>query len=134
MPRQRDGNTVPPRKERPRRPPAVPELRPHRHRRAGATPRRRMTFEILPSIDLRDGKVVDLYQGDFNRETVYSGSAADWAYRFLDTGTSWIHVVDLDGSRDGTRANRPLVEAVASIARERGAHVELGGGIRSIET
>lgn len=93
-----------------------------------------MTFEILPSIDLRAGNVVDLYQGDFNRETVFSGGAEVWARRFLDAGARWIHVVDLDGSRGGAGANRALVDAVVRVARAAGARVELGGGIRSLET
>ena len=93
-----------------------------------------MTFEILPSIDLRGGRVVDLYQGDFNRETAFAGGAAEWAQRFLDAGARWIHVVDLDGSRDGAGANRALVGDVVRAARRVGASVELGGGIRSLET
>ena len=75
-----------------------------------------MTFEILPSIDVRGGKVVDLYQGDFNRETVFGDSAEAWARRFIGAGARWIHMVDLDGSREGAGANRALVEAVARVA------------------
>jgi phosphoribosylformimino-5-aminoimidazole carboxamide ribotide isomerase len=91
-------------------------------------------FEILPSIDVRGGKVVDLYQGDFNRETVYEDTAEQVARQFAQAGTRWIHVVDLDGSRDGTGQNRSLVERIAAVAREAGIRLELGGGIRSLET
>jgi phosphoribosylformimino-5-aminoimidazole carboxamide ribotide isomerase len=91
-------------------------------------------FEILPSIDVRGGKVVDLYQGDFNRETVYDDPAEEVARRFAAAGARWIHVVDLDGSRDGAGQNRPLVERIAAIARGAGVRLELGGGIRSLET
>src|SRR5688500_4885563 len=92
-----------------------------------------MSFVILPSIDLRDGRVVDLYQGDFAKETVFDEAAEAWARRFGQAGASWIHVVDLDGSRDGTGRNRALVEAIGRVARESGAQLELGGGIRSLE-
>lgn len=92
-----------------------------------------MTFTILPSIDLRGGRVVDLYQGDFLKETVFEEAAEAWAHRFIAAGATWIHVVDLDGSRDGTRRNRVLVEAIGRIAHAGGGQLELGGGIRTIE-
>lgn len=92
-----------------------------------------MTFTILPSIDLRGGQVVDLYQGDFAKETVYEDAAEAWATRFLKAGAAWIHVVDLDGSRDGTGQNRAIVEAIARAAHACGARLELGGGIRSLD-
>jgi phosphoribosylformimino-5-aminoimidazole carboxamide ribotide isomerase len=88
-------------------------------------------FEILPSIDLRDGLVVDLYQGDYARETVYDDPAEGYARRFLDDGATWLHVVDLDGARDGAPANAELVGQLARIARGAGARLQLGGGIRS---
>ncbi len=91
-------------------------------------------FEILPSIDVRGGMVVDLYQGDFNRETVYDDTAEQMAQQFAQAGSRWIHVVDLDGSRDGTGQNRVLVERIAAVARDAGIWLELGGGIRSLET
>lgn len=88
-------------------------------------------FEILPSIDLRGGLVVDLYQGDYARETVYDDPAEGYARRFLDDGATWLHVVDLDGARDGAPANAELVGHLAGIARSAGARLQLGGGIRS---
>ena len=88
-------------------------------------------FEILPSIDLRGGLVVDLYQGDYARETVYDGSADGFARRFLDEGATWLHVVDLDGARDGAPANATLVGALSRIAHASGARLQLGGGIRT---
>ena len=92
-----------------------------------------MSFVILPSIDLRGGRVVDLYQGDFAKETVYEEAAEAWARRFVEAGASWVHVVDLDGSRDGTGRNRALVEAIARVVRAAGVQLELGGGMRSLE-
>jgi phosphoribosylformimino-5-aminoimidazole carboxamide ribotide isomerase len=88
-------------------------------------------FEILPSIDLRGGLVVDLYQGDYARETVYDDPAEGYARRFLDDGAGWLHVVDLDGARDGAPANAALVGRLAEIAHSAGARLQLGGGIRS---
>ncbi len=88
-------------------------------------------FVILPSIDLRAGKVVDLYQGDYARETVYDDPAEAVARRFLEDGARWLHVVDLDGARDGAPANVVLVRRLADIAMAAGARLQLGGGIRS---
>jgi phosphoribosylformimino-5-aminoimidazole carboxamide ribotide isomerase len=91
------------------------------------------TFDILPSIDVRGGKVVDLYQGDFNRETVYDDPAEAVARRFVDAGANWIHIVDLDGSRDGSGANREIVRQIVRLAAPTGVRLELGGGIRSLD-
>jgi phosphoribosylformimino-5-aminoimidazole carboxamide ribotide isomerase len=88
-------------------------------------------FEILPSIDLRGGLVVDLYQGDYARETVYDDPAERFARRFLDEGAAWLHVVDLDGARAGAPANAMLVGQLSRIAHASGARLQLGGGIRS---
>lgn len=88
-------------------------------------------FVILPSIDLRGGLVVDLYQGDYSRETVYNDPAEAVANKFLGEGATWLHVVDLDGARDGAPANAALVRKLADIVHSHGARLELGGGIRS---
>ena len=58
-------------------------------------------FEILPAIDLEGGRVVRLVQGDFSRETVYEEDPVGVARAFADAGAGWLHVVDLDGARDG---------------------------------
>jgi phosphoribosylformimino-5-aminoimidazole carboxamide ribotide isomerase len=92
------------------------------------------SFQILPSIDVRGGKVVDLYQGDFSKETVYEDTAEAVAQSFVRAGAAWIHMVDLDGSRDGTRQNDPAIRRVAEIAGAAGLRLELGGGIRSLES
>jgi phosphoribosylformimino-5-aminoimidazole carboxamide ribotide isomerase len=89
-------------------------------------------FELLPAIDLVDGQVVRLRQGDFAQATVYGTDAAAVAHAFVEEGATWLHVVDLDGARRGTPAQlqivRQIVEAVAGHAR-----VELGGGLRTID-
>ncbi|MDY7011103.1 MAG: 1-(5-phosphoribosyl)-5-[(5-phosphoribosylamino)methylideneamino]imidazole-4-carboxamide isomerase [Planctomycetota bacterium] len=87
-------------------------------------------MEIFPSIDLRDGKVVRLSQGDYDRQQVYATDAAGVAGRFVSAGAKWIHVVDLDAARSGKRTN---TEAIGAICRVAGAKVQLGGGIRNDE-
>jgi phosphoribosylformimino-5-aminoimidazole carboxamide ribotide isomerase len=90
-------------------------------------------FDVLPSIDLRGGRVVDLYQGDYARETVYDLAPEAIAERFVGDGARWIHVVDLDGSRDGAPANQAAVARIAAVAARAGARLQLGGGIRTLE-
>ncbi len=82
---------------------------------------------ILPAIDLRDGKVVRLSQGDYDRQTVYSADPAAVADAFVSAGAEWIHVVDLDAAREGRPRN---TEAVGSIRERVAAHIQLGGGAR----
>ncbi|MDY3285236.1 MAG: 1-(5-phosphoribosyl)-5-[(5-phosphoribosylamino)methylideneamino]imidazole-4-carboxamide isomerase [Eubacteriales bacterium] len=87
-------------------------------------------MRILPSIDLKDGKVVRLYKGDFATTHTVADSAEETARRFLDAGATLLHMVDLDGAKTGGGANRRLVRDVIAHT---GAAVELGGGIRSME-
>lgn len=82
---------------------------------------------ILPAIDLKDGKVVRLYQGDFSTAHQVADDPLSTARAFYDAGARYIHMVDLDGAKDGVRQNSAIVAAVAKI----GLRVELGGGIRS---
>lgn len=86
---------------------------------------------IFPAIDLYDGKAVRLYKGDYANMTVYSDDPLSVARDFEAAGATWIHMVDLEGARDGTTPNLPTV---AKIARETSLHVEIGGGIRSMDT
>lgn len=87
-------------------------------------------MRIFPAIDLRGGQVVRLYQGDYDQETVYGADPRAQARAFLDAGARYLHVVDLDGARDGTMAN---FDSIAAIARQGGLYIEAGGGIRSEE-
>ena len=87
-------------------------------------------MKIFPAIDLLGGKAVRLKKGDYNEVTVYSDCPPEMAKSFKAAGAEWIHVVDLDGARDGSTAN---FDVVAEIAKE-GLKVEIGGGIRNIET
>jgi phosphoribosylformimino-5-aminoimidazole carboxamide ribotide isomerase len=86
---------------------------------------------ILPAIDLRGGRCVRLEQGDYGRETVFADDPVAVARRFKAAGARWLHVVDLDGAREGEPQN---LDAVARIAASVGVQVELGGGIRTTET
>jgi len=85
---------------------------------------------IYPAIDIRDGKAVRLVEGDFDQETVFDADPVDAAKRWEALGAAWIHVVDLDGARDGRRANGDVVARIrASVSTK----IQLGGGIRSVE-
>ncbi len=91
------------------------------------------TFQILPAIDLLDGTVVRLAVGDFGRRTTYTGDPVDIARDFAAAGAAWIHVVDLDAARDGKPRQLATVERIAAAIRG-ACRVELGGGIRDLET
>lgn len=88
-------------------------------------------MEIIPAIDLRGGKCVRLYQGDYDRETVFSDNPLDAARDWVGQGASRLHVVDLDGARGGAPAN---LSVAADIASSVSVPVQLGGGIRTVYT
>jgi phosphoribosylformimino-5-aminoimidazole carboxamide ribotide isomerase len=89
-------------------------------------------FEILPAIDLEGGRVVRLVQGDFARETVYEEDAVGVARAFADAGATWLHVVDLDGAREGEPRQLELVAEIVAEVHGR-IRVEVGGGLRTAE-
>ena len=84
-------------------------------------------MDLFPAIDLREGRAVRLYQGDYDRMTVYNPDPAAQARAFEAAGARCLHVVDLDGARDGTTAN---LESIRAIAGGCGLYIEVGGGIR----
>ena len=86
---------------------------------------------LLPAVDLYEGKAVRLYQGDYARMTVYENDPLKVALRFREAGAEWIHLVDLEGARDGTTPN---LDTVLRIKKESGLLAEIGGGIRRMET
>ncbi len=86
---------------------------------------------LFPAIDLYDKKVVRLLKGDYAKMTVYSEDPVATAKDIEAKGGKWLHLVDLEGAKDGTTPNFSVVEA---ICRETGLSVEIGGGIRSMET
>lgn len=87
--------------------------------------------ELFPAIDLRDGQVVRLTQGDYGNVKVYGSDPVAVARSFADAGASWIHVVDLDAARSGSPQNRPVVAAIAAAVVGR-ARVQTGGGVRAL--
>ena len=88
-------------------------------------------MKIFPAIDLYDKKAVRLFKGDYNEMTVYSENPSLIALDFKKCGAEYIHVVDLEGAKDGTTPN---IDVVKKIVSESGLFVEIGGGIRSMET
>lgn len=86
---------------------------------------------LIPAIDLKDGEAVRLYKGDYNQKTVYSSSPKDIAYDFERMGADYLHVVDLDGAKEGVTTN---LETIRQIRNALSIPIELGGGIRNIET
>ena len=87
-------------------------------------------MKIFPAIDLRNGKAVRLYQGDYDQMTVYSDSPVDVAKSFKAKGARCLHLVDLDGAKDGRLVN---FETIKEIVEEVDMYVEVGGGIRDEE-
>ena len=83
---------------------------------------------IFPAIDLKDGKVVRLYKGDFAAMQQVAEDAVATALAFQRAGAAYLHLVDLDGARDGERKNARLVEKVVQV----GLRVQLGGGLRTM--
>ncbi len=85
-------------------------------------------MHVIPAIDLLNGQVVRLKKGDYNEVTVYSDHPASFVKKFRDAGFTHIHVVDLNGAREGRFVNLPVIE---NIIEETGVSVQFGGGIRS---
>ncbi|MEI7548274.1 MAG: 1-(5-phosphoribosyl)-5-[(5-phosphoribosylamino)methylideneamino] imidazole-4-carboxamide isomerase [Actinomycetota bacterium] len=88
-------------------------------------------IDIYPAIDLRDGHVVRLRQGDYDDQTTYGDDPVATALSFAEAGARWIHVVDLDAARSGSPVNRPVVAAIAAAVRGL-ASVQTGGGVRTV--
>ena len=86
---------------------------------------------IFPAIDMYEGKVVRLLKGDYNKMTVYSENVVEKAVEIEAAGAKWLHLVDLEGAKEGSTPNFSYVE---EICKKTGLKVEIGGGIRSSET
>lgn len=84
---------------------------------------------ILPAIDMKDGACVRLKKGEFATAHTVASNALETAKAFAEAGAAWIHMVDLNGARDGVRVNFPYIYDVIQNA---GLNVELGGGIKSL--
>ena len=88
-------------------------------------------MEVIPAIDLIDGRCVRLYQGDYSQETVYSDDPVEVALRWERLGAGRIHVIDLDGAKAGSPQN---LDVIRSIADAVSVPVQMGGGVRTIES
>ena len=88
-------------------------------------------MNIFPAIDLYDKKAVRLYKGNYDEMTVYSDNPIEIAYDFEKNGAKFIHMVDLEGAKNGTTPN---IEIVKEVATKTSLFVEIGGGIRNLET
>jgi phosphoribosylformimino-5-aminoimidazole carboxamide ribotide isomerase len=84
---------------------------------------------ILPAIDIKDGRCVRLYQGDYARVTTYADDPLEVAKRFQSAGASWLHIVDLDGAVQGFPVNAELIGRIRAATQ---LHIEVGGGMRSL--
>ena len=87
-------------------------------------------FRLFPAIDLRDGRCVRLYQGDYDQQTTYGDDPVAQATAFVDEGAEVLHVVDLDAARSGQPVNRPVIEAICGSLD---VPVQVGGGVRTVE-
>jgi len=87
-------------------------------------------MQLIPSIDLRGGHCVRLLRGDFERQTLYDVDPRSLIYRYAKLGARWLHLVDLDGAKDGLLANRKFI---LDLAREHPLALQVGGGVRSAE-
>lgn len=85
---------------------------------------------ILPAIDIKDGRCVRLYQGDYAQVTAYSDDPVQVARRWQEAGASWLHIVDLDGAKEGRPVNSELIARIRAATT---LHLEVGGGVRSLE-
>ena len=85
---------------------------------------------ILPAIDIKDGQCVRLFQGDYAQVTTYDTDPVEVARRWQDAGSSWLHLVDLDGAKAGYPVNAELIKRIRTATT---LHIEIGGGIRTLE-
>ena len=92
---------------------------------------RRTKIEIIPAVDIRDGNCVSLFQGDYSQETVFSDDPVDVALKWQSMGVPRIHIIDLDGAVQGEPGNMEIIRVLAKAIL---VPVQLGGGIRRIET
>jgi phosphoribosylformimino-5-aminoimidazole carboxamide ribotide isomerase len=84
---------------------------------------------ILPAIDIKDGRCVRLFQGDYEQVTMYDTDPVQVSQRWQDAGSSWLHLVDLDGARAGYPVNAELIKRIRAATN---MHIEVGGGIRTL--
>ncbi|HAV10813.1 MAG TPA: 1-(5-phosphoribosyl)-5-((5-phosphoribosylamino)methylideneamino)imidazole-4-carboxamide isomerase [Dehalococcoidia bacterium] len=88
-------------------------------------------MDIIPAVDLKNGKCVRLYQGDYTKETIYADDPVTIAQQWYDTGARRLHIVDLDGAKSGRMTNAFIIER---IVKQIAAPIQVGGGIRDEST
>lgn len=87
-------------------------------------------MQLIPAIDMKDGRCVRLYQGDFNAQTVYADNPTEIFEKYLAFGAQRVHLVDLDGAKDGSQRNLPIIRSMT----DRGAAaIQVGGGLRNLQ-
>ena len=86
-------------------------------------------MQLIPAIDMKDGRCVRLYQGDFDAQTVYADNPLDVFERYLAFGAKRIHLVDLDGAKDGSQKNLPIIR---KMVERNAVTIQVGGGLRSL--
>ena len=87
-------------------------------------------MQVIPAIDIRGGKCVRLFQGDYDKETVYADDPVKTARRWESEGATYLHVIDLDGAKDGLASNKTYIQ---NICRSTETRIQVGGGIRTLE-
>jgi phosphoribosylformimino-5-aminoimidazole carboxamide ribotide isomerase len=85
---------------------------------------------ILPAIDIKDGRCVRLFQGDYAQVTTYDDDPVQVALRWQDAGAKWLHLVDLDGAAEGYPVNADLIKRIRNATS---LHIEVGGGMRTLD-
>ena len=86
-------------------------------------------MDIIPAIDIRDGKCVRLFQGDYSKETIFGEDPVEIALRWESEGADWLHIVDLDGARHGDSKNNHVIERICEVTK---ASIQVGGGVRNL--
>ena len=92
---------------------------------------KKMSFTVYPAIDIRDGKCVRLFQGDYNLESRYYMNPLEPAQKWAQAGARWLHIIDLDGARTGKPENLPLIKEIINQVK---VNIQIGGGLRTWET
>jgi len=86
-------------------------------------------MQIIPAIDIKNGKCVRLFQGDYDKETIYSSNPIEIALKWKNQGAKMIHIVDLDGAKSGKPEN---IQIIQEIIKETKIPIQVGGGIRNL--
>lgn len=90
-----------------------------------------MAFEVFPAVDILEGKCVRLLQGDYEFKSTYYANPLEPAKKWEDAGASWLHIIDLDGAKEGKPVNLELIKKMVETTDLK---IQIGGGIRSVET